>query len=176
VRRCCCLAGANPSRSARERLALALSALAVLLTRLPWIGSGYGSDPDGYRVVIVARQIAHGGVYEASRLPGYPVYEYLTALTAWHAPWVSNAVTALFSTAAFVFFALIARELGVRRHLLIALALPDYQHYLAEGRDLYYLPGVDLYESQAHDLELGELGARPLAVPRELQRAQSSGE
>jgi hypothetical protein len=109
--------------NARERLALLLVALAVLLTRLPWIGSGYGSDPDGYRVVIVARQIAHGGGYEASRLPGYPVYEYLTALSAWHAPWVSNAVTALFSTAAFVFFALIARELGVRRYLLIALAL-----------------------------------------------------
>ena len=109
--------------SARERLAILLAALAVLLTRLPWIASGYGSDPDGYRVVIVARQIAHSGVYEASRLPGYPVYEYLTALTAWHAPWVSNAVTALFSTGAFVFFALIARELGVRRYLLIALAL-----------------------------------------------------
>jgi hypothetical protein len=35
---------------------------------------------------------------------------------------------------------------------------------------------VDLYESQAHDLELGELGARQLDVPRELQRPQSSGE
>jgi hypothetical protein len=110
------------SAPARERLALALLACAVLLTRLPWIGSGYGSDPDGYRVVIVARQIAHSGVYEASRLPGFPVYEYLTALSASAAPWVSNAVTALLSVAAFVFFALIARELGVRQYLLIALA------------------------------------------------------
>jgi len=54
------------------------------------------------------------------RLPGV---RYLTALSAWHAPWVSNAVTALFQHGAFVFFALIARELGVRRYLLIALAL-----------------------------------------------------
>ena len=108
--------------SARERLALALAGLAVLLTRLPWIGSGYGSDPDGYRVVISARQIAHSGVYEASRLPGYPAYEYLTALSAAAPPWVSNAVTALFSVAAFVFFALIMRELGVRGYLLMALA------------------------------------------------------
>jgi uncharacterized membrane protein len=94
----------------------------VLLTRLPWIGSGYGSDPDGYRVVIAARQIASGGEYQASRLPGYPVYEYLTALDATAAPWVSNALTATLSTVAFVLFALIARELGVRRYLLIALA------------------------------------------------------
>jgi hypothetical protein len=107
---------------ARERLALALAGFAVFLTRLPWIGSGYGSDPDGYRVVIAARQIARTGEYEASRLPGYPVYEYLTVLSASQAPWVSNAVTALFSVAAFVFLALIARELGVRRYLLIALA------------------------------------------------------
>jgi hypothetical protein len=110
------------SAPARERLALALLAVAVLLTRLPWIGSGYGSDPDGYRVVIAARQIAHSGVYEASRLPGFPVYEYLTALSASAPPWVSNAVTALLSVAAFVLFALIARELGVRQYLLIALA------------------------------------------------------
>jgi hypothetical protein len=108
--------------SARERLTLVLAAVAVLATRLPWIGSGYGSDPDGYRVVIVARQIARSGVYEASRLPGFPVYEYLTTLSAWSAPWVSNAVTALFSVASFVLFAIIARELGVRRYLLIALA------------------------------------------------------
>src|ERR1700733_908699 len=108
--------------SARERLALAVAGRAVLLTRLPWIGSGYGSDPDGYRVVIVARQIAHTGVYEASRLPGFPLYEYLTALSAWAPPWLSNAVTALFSVASFVLFAMIARELGVRRYLLLALA------------------------------------------------------
>jgi hypothetical protein len=106
----------------RERLALALAAVAVLLTRLPWISSGYGSDPDGYRVVMVARQIASGAGYEASRLPGYPVYEYLTALSATAAPWVSNAVTAMISTGAFVLFALITRELAVRRYLLLALA------------------------------------------------------
>jgi len=111
-----------PQGLARERLTIALAALAVLLTRLPWIDSGYGSDPDGYRVVIAARQIARSGVYEASRLPGYPLYEYLTALSAMASPWVSNAVTALLSVAAFVCFALILRELGVRRYLLLALA------------------------------------------------------
>ena len=52
----------------------------------------------------------------------------------------------------------------------------DYQHYLAQGRDIYYLPGVDLYESQAHELELAQLGAHQLAVARERQRAASTGE
>jgi hypothetical protein len=131
------------SAPARERLTLALAAIAVLATRLPWIGSGYGSDPDGYRVVIVARQIAHGGVYEASRLPGFPVYEYLTALSAWSAPWVSNAVTALFSVASFVLFAVIARELGVRRYLLLALAFAMTPVvYLSSCCTMDYMPAL----------------------------------
>jgi len=131
------------SAPARERLTLALAALAVLATRLPWIGSGYGSDPDGYRVVIVARQIAHSGAYEASRLPGFPVYEYLTALSAWSAPWVSNAVTALFSVASFVLFAMIARELGVRRYLLLALAFAMTPVvYLSSCCTMDYMPAL----------------------------------
>ncbi len=132
-----------PAGLARERLAVALAALAVLLTRLPWIGSGYGSDPDGYRVVIAARQIARTGVYEASRLPGYPLYEYLTALSATAAPWVSNAVTALLSVVAFVCFALIARELGVRRYLLLALAFAMTPViYLSSCCTLDYIPAL----------------------------------
>jgi hypothetical protein len=131
------------SASVRERLTLSLAALAVLLTRLPWIGSGYGSDPDGYRVVIVARQIARGAGYEASRLPGFPAYEYLTALSAWAAPWVSNLVTALFSVATFVFFALILRELGVRRYLLIALGFAMTPVlYLSSCSTMDYIPAV----------------------------------
>src|ERR1700722_15874342 len=131
------------SAPARERLTLALAAIAVLATRLPWIGSGYGSDPDGYRVVIVARQIAHSGVYEASRLPGFPAYEYLTALSAWSAPWVSNAVTALFSVASFVLFAMIARELGVRRYLLLALAFAMTPVvYLSSCCTMDYMPAL----------------------------------
>jgi hypothetical protein len=127
----------------RERLGLALASLAVLLTRLPWIGSGYGSDPDGYRVVSAARQIARTGQYEASRLPGYPVYEYLTALSVSQAPWVSNLVTALLSVAAFASFALIARELGIRRYLLIALAFAMTPVvYLSSCCTMDYIPAV----------------------------------
>jgi hypothetical protein len=92
----------------------------VLLTRLPWIQLGYGADPDGYRVVAVARQIAQGGPYEASRLPGYPAFEYLTAVTAWGPAWATNAVTALFSAAAYLLFTLILRCFAVRRPALVA--------------------------------------------------------
>jgi hypothetical protein len=104
----------------RERARLGLCTLAVLLTRLPWIKPGYGTDPDSYRVVAVARQIAQGGPYEASRLPGYPAFEYLTALTAWGPAWITNAVTALFSAAAYLMFTLILRYFAVPRPALVA--------------------------------------------------------
>ena len=45
---------AAPSVEPRgERWLLALAALAIFATRLPWIGAGYGSDPDGYRAITV---------------------------------------------------------------------------------------------------------------------------
>jgi len=59
---------------------------------------------------------------------------------------------------------------GPHQFIYLVENLGDYQHYLAEGHSLYFLPGVDLYESQAHDLELAELGAKQLQVARELQR------
>jgi hypothetical protein len=65
---------------------------------------------------------------------------------------------------------------GPHQFIYLVEDLDDYQHYRADGWQLYYLPGVDLYESQAHDLELAELGARELAVPRERQRSASTGE
>ena len=54
--------------------------------------------------------------------------------------------------------------------------IDDYRQYVDDGWQLYFLPGVDLYESQAHELELAELGARQLEVPPERQRPASTGE
>ena len=72
--------------------------------------------------------------------------------------------------------ALAGDQEGPHQFIYLVEDLGDYQHYLLLGRQLYYLPGVDLYESQAHDLELSNLGARELAVAHERQRAESTGE
>jgi hypothetical protein len=130
---------------AANRRALALCAAAVLLTRLPWLGHDYGSDPDSYRVLNTARHLARGGEYQASRLPGYPAYEYLSALSAGSAPWVSNAVTALFSVAAFILFALILHALQVRRYLLLALGFAMVPViYVSSCCTMDYVPSMTL--------------------------------
>ena len=109
----------------RERWAgwsLPILGLVVLASRLPWIGAGYGADPDAARVVLAARSIAATGRYGVSRFPGYPVYEYLVALTpAGTSPPVSNGLTALASVAATLFFVLILRHFRVRHAALLGL-------------------------------------------------------
>jgi hypothetical protein len=101
---------------------LGAAAAAVLLSRLPFLGAGHGSDPDAWRVVHAARHLAATGEYQASRFPGYPVPEHVYATVADSGPLVFNGLTAAFAVAAFVLLALVARRHGVRRWLLVALS------------------------------------------------------
>src|SRR5262245_61707159 len=66
----------------KERCWLWSVALAVLviLARAPFLGHGYGGDPDAWRVLLAARGLLETGVYLPSRAPGYPLPEYAAAL------------------------------------------------------------------------------------------------
>ncbi len=114
----------NRTRLSRlEAILLLIASAVVLLSRLPFLSAGYGRDPDAFRVVSAARLIAETGEYTASRLPGYPLHEYLLAFTsAKDDPFTSNALTAVSSVIAFVFFALILRYFMVKPYLLLSLA------------------------------------------------------
>src|SRR5580658_9355025 len=102
---------------------MTLLVLAVLLTRLPFLGAGYGLHADNWRVALAARHISETGVYEASRMPGYPVQEYVCSLFWRTGPWGLNFLDALFCAAAAVFFALICIEYGVADWWLAGIAL-----------------------------------------------------
>lgn len=107
-----------------NRYILLASSAVVLLTRIPWIFSGYGLDPDSSRVVVVARYLVDSGNYVPSRFPGYPVHEYLVALVTLLSPSPPfvNGLTAVFSCVAFIFFFLLVRELSIDHHLLLSFA------------------------------------------------------
>jgi hypothetical protein len=87
--------------------------MATLISRLPFLGAGYGMDPDANRVVTTARALRSTGVYAASRLPGYPVHEFITAAYVSGGPVVVNGVTAVVSALAVAIFAFIVRALGI---------------------------------------------------------------
>ena len=104
---------------------LAAAALAVLISRLPFLANGFGSDADAWRVANVARDLAAGLEYKASRLPGYPVPEYVYSLL-WQAggrAFSFNLLTAFFSTACFVLYCLFLRSFHAKDVLLTGLAL-----------------------------------------------------
>jgi hypothetical protein len=103
--------------------ALALLCAAVLLTRLPFLGAGYGEHADNWRIALAARHIAQTGVYEASRFPGYPIQEYVCSLFWKTGPFGFNLLDALFCAAAVLAFALICIEYRVAEWWLAALTL-----------------------------------------------------
>jgi len=102
---------------------LVLLAVILLLSRLPFIGAGYGSDPDAWRLVAASRGLATTGVYEASRLPGFPLQEAVCALAWRGGPLALNGLTAVLGIAGVLFFALSLRALGCRDYALATLAL-----------------------------------------------------
>src|SRR5262249_37369119 len=101
----------------------ALLFLIVVLTRLPFLGPGFGSDATAWRIAGAARAIAHTGHYEASRFPGAPVVEIadsaLLRLGPWALPGAGGPWGALRAGA---FFGVLSR-LGMRGCFWAALAL-----------------------------------------------------
>lgn len=106
-----------------DRLKYFLFFLAVLLSRLPFISDGYGLDGDSWAVALTARNIHDTGSYEASRLPGYPVQELLSALLINGGATALNLLVAMVSAAGILFFALSLKVLRFRHPLLAAAAL-----------------------------------------------------
>jgi hypothetical protein len=104
-------------------VALGVICLAVLLTRLPFLGAGYGVHADNWRVALAARHIAETGVYEASRFPGYPVQEFVCSIFWKTGAWGLNLLDTLACTGAVLCFALICLEYGVEDWWLAGLAL-----------------------------------------------------
>ncbi len=108
------------------RLLLLATAL-VAASRFVCLTADYGLDADGWLVARAAHNLAAGGAYEASRLPGYPVQEFgyalLLKLNSNAGPMAFGLVTALFSVLASLTFGLALRGLGSKFAPLGALAL-----------------------------------------------------
>jgi hypothetical protein len=110
-------------RISNFKFRLFLLCAAVLLTRLPFLGAGYGLHADNWRIALAARHTAQTGVYEASRFPGYPIQEYVCSWFWKTGPFGLNLLDALFCTAAALIFALICIEYGMAEWWLAGLTL-----------------------------------------------------
>ncbi len=106
-----------------EKWQYVLLVVIVLITRLPFISDGYGLDGDAWSVAISAQHWHDTGEYSASRLPGYPVHEYLCSLFADYGYIGLNLLTVFFSVMAVLFFAMILRLLRFRYIFLASITM-----------------------------------------------------
>lgn len=103
-----------------------LVALLVLLSRLPFLGHGYGADPDAWRAISASQDLVDTGRYVPSRVPGYPLPEYVDALMI-HlgagSSWGIGLLSALLSGAAAALFFHLLVPLGRARAVAGTLAM-----------------------------------------------------
>src|SRR5262245_49301018 len=113
-----------PSAARRLVPDLALAAL-VLVSRIPFLSPGAGTDTDGWYLVGAAREMVATGRYTRSRFPGYPVQEWLCSLIAraGGGAVAMNVLSALAAAACAVAFARVLGRLGVRDAALAAVAV-----------------------------------------------------
>jgi hypothetical protein len=94
--------------------AIALGLL-ILLSRLPLLGHGYGSDADAWRAIQAGQHLLDTGHYLPSRPPGYPLPEYVLALLLQcriATPWVVGFISAVLSGVAACLMALVVAPFG----------------------------------------------------------------
>ncbi len=98
----------------------------VVATRLPFLGHGYGEDPDSWRAIIAAQHLLDTGRYVPSRPPGYPLPEYVDAVMLWaglgSSFWIGMLSAVLCGVAAALTFALL-QPLGTGKAVVGGAAL-----------------------------------------------------
>ncbi len=95
-------------------LPFAFLSLAYVGSRVAWLDRGYGTDPDAWRVALTADYLWSKGEYLPSRLPGYPLHEFVTALVI-KGGWVwTNLTTVVVSLVGVYLFAWLAKKLELQ--------------------------------------------------------------
>jgi hypothetical protein len=92
----------------------------TVLTRLPFLWTGYGADADAWLVAKSASLLWNTGIYHESRLPGYPLHEIVSApfVGLGGAP-LSNAATLVATLIAIVVWSRISHRAGQHEKLLV---------------------------------------------------------
>lgn len=136
------------TESSSFRPTIVIGAL-VTLSRLPLLGHGYGADPDAWRAISAARELLDTGTYYPSRLPGYPLPEYVDTgmlyLGLGSSLWIGLISAVLSGIAASLFFRVLL-PLGSVRAVAGSLALAFTPVvYIAGVGNMDYLWGLTFF-------------------------------
>jgi hypothetical protein len=107
---------------ARPPAFAALAALYVA-SRAPFLNTGYGTDPDAWRVAVSGYWLWEKGEFYPSRLPGYPIPELASAAVIKGGWLATNSLTVLVSLVGLWFFAQLAQRLEIPNKAVAVFAL-----------------------------------------------------
>ena len=85
-----------------------------ILSRIPLLNLGFGSDPDAWRIANSAFDLHYFGIYHPSRFPGYPLPEFFNSLIINYGWLATNAATMILSLISVYIFARILKELNIK--------------------------------------------------------------
>ena len=113
--------------------------LIIFLSRLPFSFNSPGIDPDNWLVLHTGKMISETGVYRASRLPGYPVNEYIAAALKGENFFILNLLSIIFTSLMCIIFYKILRELKIKAAFFAAITLGFVQAiFIASTTNMEY--------------------------------------
>lgn len=123
----------------KDRINIIVIFFIIIISRIAFIWNSPGIDPDNWRVLQTGNHIAETGVYEASRLPGYPVSEYLASLFGSSAWLVLNIFSVIFTALCCVTFYKILSYFNFKSKFFATLALGFVQAiFIASASNMEY--------------------------------------
>lgn len=92
-----------------------------ILSRIPFLNLGFGSDPDAWRIAGSAFDLHYFGIYHPSRFPGYPLPEFFNSIIVNYGWLATNAATMILSLISVYVFAKILKELNIKNKGLLVV-------------------------------------------------------
>lgn len=92
-----------------------------IISRVPLLNLGFGSDPDAWRVADSAFDLHYFNIYHPSRFPGYPLYEFFNSLIINYGWLATNIATMIISLISVFIFAKILKELDIKNKGLLVV-------------------------------------------------------
>ena len=92
-----------------------------IISRVPLLNLGFGSDPDAWRVADSALDLHYFSTYHPSRFPGYPLYEFFNSLIINYGWLATNVATMIISLISIIVFAKILNELDIKNKGLLVI-------------------------------------------------------
>lgn len=94
-----------------------------VISRVPLINNGFGVDSDAWDLARSGLELYYDGSYIPSRLPGYPVVEFLFAPLVQFGWIATNSLSVLFGIVCIYVFYMILKDLDINQPLFLTAVL-----------------------------------------------------